>query len=194
MASFFWTRGSHLIASHLKVIMLHKRYAARSHLSLSPISPNMSASIRNKLTWLCSVSQPPTLLRVVNGWSCRVSPLRATGRSLQIPVWQRGSSTLSGELLHLQLPESKAWAAATHTRTFNYSRQIMDTGGMLRPLVGEHLTHCCPLIFTSTLLVTPAATPHAHSFTTTLLEIWGYLSTSNYYFFKSWYRFLFIPW
>lgn len=62
----------------------------------------------------------------------------------------------------------------------------MDTGGMLRPLrglAGEHLTHCCPLIFTSTLNVTPAARPHPYSFTITLLERWSYLSLSKVCFF-----------
>lgn len=90
---------------------------------------------------------------------------RHAGRSLQIPVWQRGSSTLSGEPLHLQLPESKAWAPTTHSII---SDKLWTLGGMLRPpcgLEGEHLTHCCPLILTSSLPVTPAASPaplHQH--------------------------------
>lgn len=86
------------------------------------------------IVWRSHLVGPPVLLSIVNKWGCTVSPPRATGRSLQIPYWQRGSSTLSGELLHLQLLESKVWALATllrHTYTINYSRQIMETMGML---------------------------------------------------------------
>lgn len=100
----------------------------------------------------------------VNKRSGGVSPQQATGRSLQIPVWQRGSSTLSGEPLHLLPPEHGLSPSYT---THNYSRQIMDTGGMLQPpcgLEGEHLTHCCSLILTSTLPVTPAARPPPTSY------------------------------
>lgn len=70
---------------------------------------------------------------------------------LQILVWQLGSSTLSGELLHLQLPQdTRARPELTETHTPNYSRQIINAwgrgGGAPCGLQGEHLTHCCPLI------------------------------------------------
>lgn len=49
---------------------------------------------------------------------------------LQILVWQLGSSTLSGELLHLQLPQdTRARPELTETHTPNYSRQIINAWG-----------------------------------------------------------------
>lgn len=57
---------------------------------------------------------------VVNKRACTLSPLRATGRSLQILSWQQGSSRLSWELLHLQLLRGQVWVLAAsflHTQS-----------------------------------------------------------------------------
>lgn len=126
------------------------------------------------VSWKCSLCSTPSTAEGCE--AVKLQDLTADGS------WEVSSdSCLTARVLHsvespftsnYQRPRPELWSHArmhthmqphthAHTQSQTNYRHLGDASSSMWS-TGEHLTHCCPLILTSTLPVTPCCQPTSH--------------------------------